>query len=292
MFCKFKQFLIAVRAWLFFAVTHSYYNYQADKYKRKYVVLGDLFIGLGTRLIPLANTYAWLGKENITLVWPMDDWMPEPFEKLFEMSDAPGFQVVSRKYRKWDRFMQTPRFPEVTTAWYQFWAPPPLCEGLPNQQPRFMCDRSPDWAKCMYRGFFSQLYPTEAIRRRIQEVAMPDDVVCVQIRNSHTKGDASRVARPATFFDKMRTYGPVQKFYVSCMEPDISEQVHREFGEQVIELPNKNYRSMVDAVADMWLLGKGRELICQKHSTFAEIACWWGGCQTKVIGVEPEYVQD
>ena len=48
---------------------------------------------------------------------------------------------------------------------------------------------------------------------------------------------------------------------------------------------------MVDAVADMWILGHGREMIASPGSTFSEVAWWWSGARMKVKQLASEYNQ-
>ena len=48
---------------------------------------------------------------------------------------------------------------------------------------------------------------------------------------------------------------------------------------------------MIDAVADMWLLGRGREMIASPGSTFSEVAWWWSGARIPVKHLSPEYNQ-
>ena len=273
-------------------IVSVYYFWDARKRNRKYVVMGNPTVGIGNRLIALANTYSWFGKENISLVWAMDRWVSMPFEDLFEMTDAPGFEVVSHRRNRWSRYLQIPQIVERTSRWWHFWAPEDLCKELPERNLRCLYNDTPQWARGLFGGFFSQLKPSQRVADRICSCMLPNDVVCVQIRNTKGCGDAALVATPERFFEKMRTYDPRQKFFVSCMNAEMSALVRQEFGDRVIELPNKDYHSMVDAVADMWLLGAGRELICQFPSTFGEVAWWWHGGQAKAFGIKYEHRQN
>ena len=58
------------------------------------------------------------------------------------------------------------------------------------------------------------------------------------------------------------------------MNAAISNAVKAEFGLRVLELPNKNYTSMIDSTSDLYLLGLGHTLIVSDGSTFGEVA-WW-----------------
>ena len=155
---------------------------------------------------------------------------------------------------------------------------------------------TPQWAIEKYGAFFCQLKPGDAVARRISECELPADVVCVQARNSHGAMDFANVASLENLMAYMRRFGREQKFFISCMEKEVSARLHVEFGGQIIELPGKNSRSMIDAVADMYLLSRGKEIVCTKGSTFAEVA-WWlsvcnGLCPAKVTALSADYKQN
>lgn len=287
-----KKILIKARERLYDVVLRHYYFSQYVARKRKYVVLGDSMVGIGNRIIALANTYSWHGKDNITLVWACDLWVPIAFERLFYMADAPGFCTISSRRKKWSRYIQLPSFSFTTTKWWQFWVPPAYASDLPNGNIFCLYNATPAWAYKVYQPFFSQLQPSDEVKERLKGVVLPEDVVCVQIRNSFHKIDAPGVASIDSFIKEMNKSSARSKFFLSCMHKEISDKVRLVFGDRIIELPNKDYKSMVDAVADMWLLGSGKELICQKGSTFAEVAWWWRGCRAKVTAIEREYYQN
>lgn len=272
-------------------IVSVHYFYDARRRNRKYVVMGNPHVGICNRLIALANTYSWFGKANISLVWAMDGWVPTPFEDLFEMTDAPGFEVKSHKRNRWSRYLQIPMFTHPDPKWWNLWAPAQMVEDLPEKNLRCLYNQTPRWAQELFKGFFAQLKPSKKVAERIGACKLPEDIVCVQIRNTKGQRDSALVAPPERFFEKMRSYGPDQKFFVSCMNAEVSALVHAEFGNRAVELPNKNYKSMVDAVADLWFLGSGKELICQFPSTFGEVAWWWHGGKAAVTSMNFEYRQ-
>ena len=78
------------------------------------------------------------------------------------------------------------------------------------------------------------------------------------------------------------------------MKPEIAALFHSRYGDRLVELPRKNYSSMIDAVADMYLLGECEELVCSPNSSFSEVAYWWGlgrGHDAKVHMLNVEYRQ-
>lgn len=290
-----KRFLISVRERVVRIALSLYYVFLYKKNHRKYVVIGNKQVGIGNRIIDLANIYTWAGKENITLEWTLDEWVGTPFDELFVMSDAPGFKSVSKPRHWWSRQINVPSLPEGRAPFWQLWAPPAWDQGGPTGKSGgrlFMAyNDTPQWAIDLYGEFFKQLKPSQAVQKRIDSISLPDDVVCVMIRNSRRKGDSAGVSKPEKFFAAMRACGKA-KFFVSCMDKEMSDLVRSEFPGQILELPDKNYVSLVDATADMWLLGQGKELIVQNGSTFAEVGWWWRGCKAKVTKIMKDYVQE
>lgn len=240
-----------------------------------YADFGLRQIGLGNRLKGLANLYAWEGSKKITLRWGMDDWVPERFEDLFEMRDAPGFRCASYLQDGFSRMLLVPYPLGHTRLFWQFYSHPRWA-GLPARID-FLYHRTPQvvWEK--YKPFFDQLRPSAKVMARVGECRLPESYVAVHIRNSLRKNDPKNVCTLEAVIDAMRGYPEKTVFFISCMEKTIAERFVAEFRERVVELPCKNYYSMIDAVADMWLLGQGQEIVCSSGSTFPEVAWWWGG---------------
>lgn len=92
-------------------------------------------------------------------------------------------------------------------------------------------------------------------------------------------------------FSNMEREAPDTLFFISAMNDEIASLFKARFKGRVIELPNKCYSSMVDAVADMWLLGHCAKMIVSPGSTFSEVAWWWGGAKIPVVHLKSEYNQ-
>lgn len=253
---------------------------------RKHFIIGQVQIGIGNRLIGLANTYCRYGGSGIRLGWGLDEWMPVPFDELFVMSAAPGFKARSFRVGRLSRSLYVP-YPSghAKTYWKFFW---PGNRGDVD----FLFERTSSAVWDRYAPFFAQLLPSDKVRRRLSEVKLPAGYVAVHVRNSLRKRDNKSVCSVERIMEVMRTYPEDQVFFVSCMESVFMERIRSAFGDRVLELPAKDYHSMIDAVADLWLLGHGRELVCSPESTFTEIAWWWGGDLNRPVRMLPvEYVQ-
>ena len=273
--------------WMWYLILHRMMH-------RKYIVLGNKFVGLGNRLIAIANCFVWSGADDIVLRWYLDKWVTESFDALFTIRGARNFTVVCKRRKFWSKVVIFPRMPVGNTEFWQFWSPPFYRKELPNGKLFCAYNDTPQWARELYGAFFENLEPSEKVRKRIRECNLGKDIVCVQFRQSIGRGgDTARVANVDRIFSVMDGYCDDQCFFISCMDRGISKMVHERFGDRIIELPNKDYLDMVDAVADMWLLGGGgKDLICQYGSSFSEVAWWWRGCHANVVKVPCDYRQN
>lgn len=257
---------------------------------RRYCYCLNYHIGIGNRLITLMNQYVWCGKENIRLCWGLDDWMSVPFSDLFVMSDAPGFSAKATKISQWSRMSLIP-YPQghEKNSW-RFYVP---AERRRDGVEKIDClyEKTPQWAITAYEPFFKQLKPSPAVAERIKTCPIPDDAVCVQIRNSHRSGDYANVSTLDRVLSLMREYDANQRFFVAAVELDYFKKIEQAFPDRVFGLPNKKVDSAIDTVAELWLLGQGRELICMGGSTFPEISWWWGGRRCKVRQLKKDYQQ-
>ena len=284
--------LIRVLARLLKGVMLVYFGIASRFLRQRYCHCMNWHVGMGNRLITLMNQYVWCGKENIHLCWGLDDWITAPFDALFEMTDAPNFRASSNPITIWSRAILLPYPRGHKSVSWRFYVP----------EDRINVESSSRWIDCMYQGtpqwaiekyghFFEQLMPSAKVLARIDSCPIPKDTVCVQIRNSHRVGDYANVSTIGAIISTMRRYDEKQCFFISAIEPDYFEEVVRAFPGRTIGLPNKDYSSIVDTVAEMWLLGQGKELICMGGSTFTEISWWWGGRRSQVICLSKDYQQ-
>ena len=145
-------------------------------------------------------------------------------------------------------------------------------------------DRIPERVQEIYKDYFNCLEPSELARKRISEVVLPSKCVGVHIRLSSEWIEWNRGKQ-----DDVRKYIKVMKrfpvdtfFYLASYDSSVAQIVKEEFPNRIIELPNKNYDDLLDAVADLYLLSETRELIVTYGSTFSEVAWWLSGCSQKV----------
>lgn len=292
-----KQFLSSI-ATAFLDVFCRLFRFAYIPYTRNW-------IGLGNRIKGLANFYA-LGYRRFVLMSNIHQWVTMPFKDLFEIEGCNvveytnathilRYNVITMLFR---RFVPTRIISEVQPFW-SFIVPRRFYQQKYEHRRSFMPDKvvqSIDFRfgdidealRKYYRPFFEKLKPSKAVVERIQCLNLSKDVVSVQIRNTGIRADEKDVASIETIFKTMDAYSNEQYFFISAMNADIAQLFHERYGERCIELPNKNYASMVDAVADMWHLGHCRAMIASPISTFSEVAWWWGGAYIPVIHLKSE----
>lgn len=281
----------AMVGWLFRAVRVAYIPYYADYY------------GLGNRIKGLANFYA-LGYRRFLVLWNTECWVTERWDCLFELRGTsvcvvhPGSVFYPLLKFFFRRFMPVGIVRDETPFW-SFILPPPLQRDefrhvwhfseVPSYSVDWWFNRVPDDVRAYYREYFNALTPSSFVLNRIQGWHM--NAIGVQIRNTNLAADKKDVASIESIFRTMESFPQDRKFFVSCMTREVSKLLHERFGDRVVELENKDYSSMIDAVADMWILGHCPEMIVSPESTFSEVAWWWGGCQSRVTMVRAEYNQ-
>lgn len=276
------------------------FNFFLDFFKKKTVLILQDYVGLGNRLKQLASYHFCFGLNNTRLFWSTKGWVNRDFEDLFELKDISKFKITNIKIAAlpvisfpkkiefenrgyWRLFVDAS---EVDESFYiqrgdkTF----PSIDFQYNNIPKFLLDR--------YIPFFNNLQPSIAVKQRIEETKIQPNDICVHVRNSTNKKDLANVPLISTFIDILKEYPQNTRFFLSAMDSEIAKLFYTEFGDRVFELPSKDYTSMIDAVADMYLLGKGKELILSDGSTFSEVAWWLGGCHQKVIKVPISYRQN
>ena len=263
------------------------------------------YLGLGNRIKGLANYYA-RGYRRYVILWNTKCWVTETWQKLFELKDCkmhvlyPEDSWYGRIHFFLRRFLPLGIVRPETPFWSFI-----LPHELRTQSCRFKWpfaekwsysvdwwfDRTPLEVREYFREFFSALQPSQEVLKRVATLKLPMGVIGVQIRNSNTSKDCKDVSSLESIFKAMDEADSDRVFFVSCMTAEVSRAVKHRLGRRILELPDKRYTSMVDAVADMWLLGQCAEMIASPSSTFSEVAWWWGGAKIPVVMLESEYNQ-
>lgn len=150
----------------------------------------------------------------------------------------------------------------------------------------FEYNRIPENVKKEYKKYFDALLPTTDIEKRINQVALPPNTVSVHVGQSSERAEYYRVDKDSVceYIDAMRKY-PNDVFFFLVADELVANRIRNEFPDRIIELPEKDYYDAYDTVAELYLLGKTKELIATYGNTFSEVAWWLGGGKQNVTVV-------
>jgi hypothetical protein len=269
---------------------------------RKLIIINTDYMGLGNRIKFLASYHVNYGLNNTTLFWNRQGWVNSSLKEIIKIEGIESF----KEYPIFPSYIMVPIICHPSKSYFRergYWRLDISRElpddfyiernGLKFPSIDFCYEKTPEWAIKIYSDFFCKvLKPTDAVRQRMAEIQVGFDDVCVQVRNSVDQKDTKDVSELSTVIKYMKTFPANKRFFISTLNAAISKVIIDVFGDRVIELPNKQYRSMIDATADMYLLSKGEYLVVSPGSSFAEVAWWLGGCCQKVVQLPAEIFPD
>jgi hypothetical protein len=111
------------------------------------------------------------------------------------------------------------------------------------------------------------------------------EYVSVHVRDNSQWRAANRGNDLNNFFEVLDKYPTDEVFFLASCDENVSLSFRKRYGKRIIELENKDVRSSIDAVTELFLLSRGKELIASYGSTFSEVAWWLSGADIKVIEV-------
>ena len=138
-----------------------------------------------------------------------------------------------------------------------------------------------------YQKNFQFLKPKSDILERINQNTPKKDFIALQIRNASDWEDFGRNEDLNLFVSEMEKLTNKDKklFYLSAFNEKIYSELTDKYKGQILELKNKNYKSMKDAVCDLYIMAKAKKAIYSYGSTFGELAFWLNPNKQDVIVV-------
>lgn len=240
--------------------------------------------GLGNRLKYLVSYMRYYQPRKINLHWPNKHWVTARFFDLFTLDmpiEVKEYNPVIHRENK-DRIKISPLYKYVKTWGLLVLASDYNAEEIPQLIDFKYNEVSPHLVN-IYKYYFECIRPSDIVKKRISSVNLPANTVGVQVRNAPDwEKYYGHNENLDSFFKAMDKYPSNTTFYLSVMSKEVADIFYKKYPNRVIELPHKNYTSMVDAVADMYILGSTNELLCSYHSTFCEVSWWLGGAKSQV----------
>jgi len=230
--------------------------------------------GIGSRISYMAQYFKHYKTNKIFVSWPAYGWVNAAFNDLFILENH-SVKEINRYIPS-----KSGEFNFITT------------ELLINIDLKY--DKAPQELKSEYKEFFASLKPSQKVMQKLDEFlkkhCLKDDFTALFIRNNCDWSMCNRHEELSCFIEALPCDKPV---FLSCMNKETAAVVRKNFKGVLLELDNKNYRSMIDAVADAYIMSKAKNAVYSYGSTFCDLAYWLGGCKQKVtvIGSKDKWIR-
>ncbi len=252
--------------------------------------------GLGNRIKCLVSSMRIAERQSkkLILFWPVDYDCGCRFLDLFENKIREITQGELQQLIKKTDFNQSYR---ICDTWRLLPLPQ---DGLPQNFSRayiseegnnidFEYDRIPLSVRNDILKYLNRLAPNKYIMEKTDEFCKKFDDYTIAVNIRSWEGE-----KRSGLFDIRNVYKVMDKkkegaFFIVCDSPAILEQVISRYGEKALVYPGRTFpgdrksvEGIQDALIELLLLAKSKNLTASYLSTFSEMAWWFGGCKAKV----------
>lgn len=253
------------------------------KVRRKFVhnvnlnLVFDTKAGIGNRIFGLVNCINHTKPKSVNMFWDDKGWVSARFFDLFETD----FDFKINEFNDIKDFFACANDKKAAIVNL------PPCD-LKTLAGKSLSLKYNEIAECdieEYNKIFMHIKPSKAVLERLKEVKIPESFVALQVRNNADWGEYGRNEAFELFFQEIESFPENTVFFLSAMNKTTSKMLKERYGSRIIELPNKDYSSMIDAVADLFIMSRANEAIYSYGSTFSELAFWFSGGRQKCVVV-------
>ncbi len=268
---------------------HTVYNICGLKLKKKeykpqhFDIVNaefDSVNGLGNRILGLVNCINYYSPKVLNIYWDNKGWVSASFSDLFDTNF--DFELNEYSENSILKEWQNDKHERTIVS------PPCFLVTKDKKDLSLKYNDIEEKDREEFRGIFSKISPSKKVAERLDGLDINSEYVAVQVRNFNDFEKLGRNTDINLYFAEMDKYPQDTKFYLSAMSEEIADKFKQKYGEQIITLPNKNYNSMIDAVAELYMLGKATKAIYSPLSTFSELAWWLCGAKQDVTIVKKE----
>lgn len=258
------------------------YNILGVKIKQKYKpqnvdeinINFEESVGIGNRIFGLVNIINYFNPKKINLYWADKGWVSDKLCNLFRLS----IDTVINEINDFEEFEKLTSKDIITIQ-----NPPCDLRTLSGDRLAFLYNEINEQDMQEITKYFRNIFPSNVVEERISKVSLSNNCVAIQVRNNKDWNEWGRDESLDLFCNEIDKYDFNTVFYLSAMNKNISDLLKNKYPNRIIELPNKNYLSMIDAVADLYLLSRCKSAVYSYGSTFAELAFWLNGAKQQVI---------
>jgi len=278
--------------WIFkYLISSEVYEGKVSGY---YQPLG---LGIGNRIKNMISYLRATGSDTISIHWADEGWVSAKFLDLFQFE---GIKVIEDN--KLENTDNEPDFFRFFQAFLFVTKKDGVPYGLmkdifPINYKEYGIDhcynKIPEDVKNIYRPYFAKLKPSSKVKDRMNDFYFNGEYVSLQVRNAPDWDNYFKNTDLEKYFEIINSYPENTFFYLSCMNEDIFKIFKNKYGNRILQLPNKDYSSMIDAVAELYIMSEAKEMIVSFISTFSECAYWLGGAvaDVKIAGCYEDFIK-
>lgn len=253
---------------------HRIYKFLGIKIQKKITpqkkervnLIFDPKTGIGNRIFALMNAINYFNPIEINFYWEDRTWVSAKFFDLFN----PCFDIKINEYNDSKCYNSFKNSKNEITIYY------PSCayKKLNGQSLALLYNSIPIEVLKEYKKPFELLKPAEKVLERIGSANLDSDFCALQIRNAPDWGEYGRNEKIELFYREIDKLDNNKQIFLCAMNKEISNTIKQKYPNRIVELENKNYKSMIDALSDLYILKNAKSAIYSNGSTFCELAFW------------------
>lgn len=243
-------------------------------------LLMDENYGIGNRIFAIINAIKFYAPDKINVYWAKEGWVSESMKSLFdldiEIDEYDSLEKISKKNSRKERTIKFPQASLITE------------DGI--ERSIFKGNIDKDVIK-IYKELFKKIKPSKEVKKRMESICLPEKYVALQVRNAKDWDDYGRNENLDKFVEQIKSYPEDTIFFLSAMNRESADYIKNNVVHKILELPNKDFNSMFDACADLYILSNAQEGIYSYGSTFGELAWWLSPIiqKSKIIGSDKNW---
>ena len=204
--------------------------------------------GIGNRIFAIINALEYYSPKRINFFWDNQGWVNESFYSLFKQNfpcEIVEYNSIE-ECKGWtnSKNERTIHFPQASL----------ITEDL-VERTLAKNNISSDVVN-KFKKYFQMLEPSDKVKERINSLSLPENYTALQVRNAPDWDDYGRNENLQLFLDEIKTFPKDTIFYLSAMNKDISDFIKNNSDYKICELIKKNYKSMYDAITDLYIMSK------------------------------------
>ena len=238
------------------------------KHKKVVNIILDSKAGIGNRILAIVNMLNYFTPDELYVYWDTKNWVSSSLTELFNIETKT--KIIE---------LESADFPDKNALCIL--GPSHILKTNNNRKLDLKYNEISNKDIDYFNQFFQNIKPSKKVQERLNNFNQEFKYV-IQVRNNKDWGDFGRNEALELYFQEIDNIKDDSKIFLSAMNKDVSNVFKEKYGNRIIELDNKNYSSMIDAVCDLFIMSKAKNAIYSYGSTFGELAFWLGGAKQKV----------